>query len=342
MQLTFKLGAVLTVLLALTPPLLLSEIAGGWTVAARSSFRPESMPDLTGKLALVTGATTGIGRITALSLAKKGATVLVHGRSEAKAAPVLKEIKAAGGKARAVFGDLSSFESVAKLADQITERTEKQLDIAILNAGLCKDCMGQTDQGFEMTKDGYELHIQVNHLSHQLLVEKLLASGVLAKGTRLVAVSSSLESNTYSEGIRYENWQAKGQGYTDGLAYGQSKLANIMMAHEVHKRFGIEAVAVHPGIITTDLGRYVKDNATGFQVGLFQLFRLSCMDSEQGSWTQLWAATQPGLTTGFFVPVGKPATPQHKSFSNATAARCWDESHEVIEQYLPAGQEKQE
>mmetsp|Transcript_34705 Transcript_34705/g.110065 ORF Transcript_34705/g.110065 Transcript_34705/m.110065 type:complete len:303 (+) Transcript_34705:59-967(+) len=277
-------------------PVMLSEMAGGWTVAVRSPFNPRKMR-LDGKTALVTGANTGIGRITALELARAGATVILHGRSRERMAAVADEIARDGGKARVVTADLGHLSSVPTMLHNIARFNDGPLDIAILNAGLCKDCVGSTTAGYELTSDGFELHIQVNHLAHQLLVELLIKQGSLTNASRLVSVSSDLHSRSYPEGIRYENWGEEGRGYTDGAAYGQSKLANIMMAHEVRKRFGIPSVSLHLGIIATDIGRY--------------------QDKE-----------------GYFVPVGRHAAVSHPAFTGAASAACWERSHEHLAPFL--------
>lgn len=327
--------AVVVALLAACLPVLLSEVASGWTVVARSGFDPTTLPDLTGRVALVTGASTGIGRTTAKYLARAGATVLVHGRSAKRIAPVVEEIQAAGGKALHVLSDHGDLATIPPMAVAVAAMLDgRSLDIVVLNAGLCKDCVGDTDAGFEMTGNDFELHIQVNHLAHQLLVEALLANGALSSSSRLVSVSSALQDKTYAEGMRYEAWREKGLEYTDGKAYGQSKLANIMMASEVYRRFGVQSVSVHPGIIATDLGRFVEAGPRSTGKVIFSiLFIAARMTVDQGSFSQLWAATAPNLTQGYFLPVGREAVP-HASFNTNSSSECWDRSHELLKQFL--------
>ena len=98
----------------------------------------------------MTGANTGIGRFTALHLARAGATVLIHGRSAERIAPVLDEIRSAGGKAEPLTADLASLAAMP-MAARASELAGGAIDIVVLNAGLCKNCMGTTDAGFEMT-----------------------------------------------------------------------------------------------------------------------------------------------------------------------------------------------
>lgn len=327
--------SVAVLVIAAGLPLLLSEFAGGWTRASRSSFSPEKMSRLDGKTVLVTGANTGIGRVTAVELARKGALVLVHGRSQERLKAVLDDIHDAGGKARAVIADFGRLETVAVMAAAVREITQEPLDIVVLNAGLCKDCVGKTDAGFEMTKDGFELHIQVNHLANQLLVELLMRSGGLSKSTRLVTVSSALHQQSYPEGMRLASWRKKDPDYTDGAAYGQSKLANIMMAHYVQQKIGIPSVSVHPGIIATDLGRYSDKEEHSLGMTVFRaLFKFARMTTEQGALTQLWAATQPSLTEGYFTPVANREAVNHPAFSDAASADCWDKTHAAIQGYI--------
>ena len=143
-------------------------------------------------------------------------------------------------------------------------------------------------------------------------------------------MSSALESRSYAEGIRYENWQGKGSNYTDGFAYGQSKLANVFMAQQLYRRFGVASVSVHPGIIATDLGRYrTLSGFLDYVIGF--LFNSARMNADQGSWNQLWAAVTPGLTEGHYWPVGQERPASHPSASDAAAsAECWDRSHALL------------
>jgi NAD(P)-dependent dehydrogenase (short-subunit alcohol dehydrogenase family) len=100
-----------------------------------------------------------------------------------------------------------------------------------------------------------------------------------------------VESQSYAEGMRYENWRGKGSNYTDGSAYGQSKLANVFMAQQLYRRFGVASVSVHPGIIATDLGRYrTISGFLDYMIGF--LVNSARMNADQGSWNQLWAAVQ--------------------------------------------------
>jgi NAD(P)-dependent dehydrogenase (short-subunit alcohol dehydrogenase family) len=105
---------------------------------------------LEGKIALVTGANTGIGRFTALHLARAGATVLIHGRSAERIAPVLDEIRSAGGKAEPLFADLASLATIPPMAERAAELAGGAIDIVVLNAGLAKSFFWTTD-AFEMT-----------------------------------------------------------------------------------------------------------------------------------------------------------------------------------------------
>ena len=105
---------------------------------------------LEGKIALVTGANTGIGRFTALHLARAGATVLIHGRSAERIAPVLDEIRSAGGKAEPLFADLASLATIPPMAERAAEMAGGAIDIVVLNAGLAKSFFWTTDT-FEMT-----------------------------------------------------------------------------------------------------------------------------------------------------------------------------------------------
>lgn len=201
--------------------------------------------------------------------------------------------------------------------------------------------------GFELTKDGLEAHIGVNHLAHfhltQLLLPKLKASAP----ARVVSVSSAAESQAYAEGIRFDLWEARGEDYEDGNAYGQSKLANLLFARELAHRLegtGVSAFSCHPGIIVTELGRYMaaQMGAEAAAAGEFakaansfggMLMNSAMLSAADGALTQLYLATSPALpfNGGYYVPIATVAEPKHPQARNLTLQTLlWETSEAVI------------
>jgi retinol dehydrogenase-12 len=203
------------------------------------------------KTFLVTGATDGIGQETAEELARRGARVLVHGRTLEKAERVVAGIRAAGGAAEAVFADLGSLAAVRALAASI-ERFGA-LDVLVNNAGIFA-------KERSLSADGFELTFAVNHLAPFALTHLCLPSLRAAKQARIV----NLSSIAHSRGAL--SWDDLGleRGFDGYRAYAASKLMNVLFTYELARRLGplgIMANAVHPGVISTKLLR------TGFGMG---------------------------------------------------------------------------
>ncbi len=219
---------------------------------------------------LVTGATDGIGFETARSLAKSGARVLVHGRTEAKAKQAVERLRGTGA-VEPVWGDLSSLAQVRALAAQVKGLTST-LDVLLNNAGVfAKEEL--------RTEDGFELTIGVNHLAHVLLTHELLPLVDAAHG-RVVNVSSMAHANG-----RIEEADLPVPRHFEGYrAYAASKLLNVFFTHELARRLAakksrVVVFALHPGVITTKLLR------AGFDMDGGSL--------ESGARTSVFCATSP-------------------------------------------------
>jgi NAD(P)-dependent dehydrogenase (short-subunit alcohol dehydrogenase family) len=283
----------------------------------------DSIPDQTGRVAIVTGANTGIGYETARALARKGARVVLACRDLGKARAAVERIQAErpAGSAEAQALDLSDLESVAAFAAAFTAANDR-LDLLINNAGVMVPPQGRTRQGFE-------LQIGTNHLGHFALTGRLLPLLRKTPGSRVVVVSSGAH---HMGRIDFTDLHFERRGYTPWPAYCQSKLANLLFALELQRRLraaGAETLvtAAHPGWTATDLQRTAP---------LARFFGpLLAMKPPEGALPTLRAATDPEAAGGdYFGPGrlfemnGPPAKARiNKRARDAeVAARLWETS----------------
>lgn len=191
--------------------------------------------DLSGKVALVTGSTDGVGRVVARKLAEAGAMVLVHGRDRERGARVIDEIHATGGHARFMAADLSSLRNVRRLADTVLAETER-LDVLINNAGIGP---GRSGEPRELTDDGHELHFAVNYLAEFLLTSRLVARLKESAPARIVNVTSAGQHSIDFDDVMLA------RRYSGGRAYTQSKLAQVMFTFDLARELDPALVTVN-------------------------------------------------------------------------------------------------
>jgi NAD(P)-dependent dehydrogenase (short-subunit alcohol dehydrogenase family) len=259
----------------------------------------------------VTGATDGIGQQTALELARKGAHVLVHGRTEQKAAAACASIKRDAPEARVspVWGDLSKLTEVRALAGQIAQLAPK-LDVLVNNAGVFMRTR-------EVSVDGHELTLQINHLAPFLLTTALRPQLEAAAQGRVVNVSSMAHARGRVVLDDLESARAF-EGYA---AYGLSKLLNIHFTHELARRWSgtrVTTSALHPGVITTKLLK------TGFD--------MSGASLESGARTSVFCATEPGLAkvSGRYYSDAREAKAAPHATNAELEATLWELSEQMI------------
>jgi NAD(P)-dependent dehydrogenase (short-subunit alcohol dehydrogenase family) len=241
--------------------------------------------DLTGKRAIITGGTSGLGLETARVLASRGAEVILTGRDLATATPLIEAITAAGGKAAAVYMDLADLRSVEAFA---AAHGSAPLHFLINNAGVMACPLWRTAQGFEM-------QIGVNHIAHfhltNLLLPALGAAAREAGRARVVALSSS--GHHWGQ-VNFADPNFEKTAYDPLVAYGQSKSANALFAVELDRRHqadGIRAFSVMPGGIQTNLGRDIAEDVLArLGLGGEQANNYRWKTVEQGSATTVWAA----------------------------------------------------
>jgi retinol dehydrogenase-12 len=239
--------------------------------------------DLAGKVFIVTGANTGIGKITAGDLASRGGHVILACRSEAKTTPVVDEIKRTTKNDKVEFMalDLADQNSVRSFAEAFLAR-KLPLHGLINNAGL-------VTRG--TTKEGFELIFGVNHLGHYLLTRLLLDHLKQTKGARVVNVSS--RAHYRAKAIDWGALQKTTKTVSGFHEYTVSKLANVLFTQELAKRLegsGVTTYAVHPGGVATDVWRRIPQPFRW----LMNRFLIS---PEEGAKSTLRAATDPALAT---------------------------------------------
>ena len=238
--------------------------------------------DVRGKVCIVTGANTGIGRVTAEELAAGGAQVLVACRSPERTEPVVEAIRAASGNDRVELLplDLASFASVRRCAETFLAR-DQPLDLLINNAGLAGK-RGLTD-------DGFELHFGVNHLGHFLLTCLLREPLLRSKGARVVHVAS--KSHYQAKGIDLEAQRRPTRSLTGLPEYAASKLANVCFNMALARRTdgtALRSYALHPGVVASDIWRNVP-------WPIRPIIRKFMITNEQGAQTTLYCATSPDV-----------------------------------------------
>ena len=301
-----------------------------------------SISDLTnqsGKLAVITGATGGIGYETALALAGAGATVILTGRSDRKGADALVRIRKVHPGAAISYEtlDLAKLGSVEAFADRFVA-SGRALDILINNAGV----MAPPDR--QLTEDGFELQFGTNYLAHFALTQRLLPALRKARAPRVVSLGSVAARDGK---IDFGNLQSE-RGYAAMVAYSQTKLACVMFAFELQRRsdangWGLTSVAAHPGVAATSLieNGMGANSAAGF-VRRFAPFFFQPVS--KGALPSLLAATAPDVEPGGYYgpsgpmeirgPAGKVHPPK-RSLDVTVAHRLWDVSEDLAGLHFP-------
>ena len=292
----------------------------------------DRIPDQSGRVALVTGANSGLGLIVARELARAGATVVLACRNTEKGADTLREITSEAPAAEPELAalDLASLDSIRSFADEFRNGHDG-LDLLINNAGVMAPPR-------RTTADGFEMQFGTNHLGHFALTGLLLKALEGREDARVVTVSSTahrfgrIDLDDLQSERRYRRWRA----------YGQSKLANLIFALELDRRLRaagstISSVAAHPGYAATNLQSAAAPALDRAVMTVTNL--LLAQSAEIGALPLLYAATEPGLAGGTYVgPDGRGeqrghpqpnAVPSNAALDQTVAARLWAASEEA-------------
>lgn len=282
---------------------------------------PNAHP-LAGRVVIVTGANTGIGRVTATQLALQGAHVFLACRSREKTEPVLQDIaQRSGGAAKAEFLalDLEDFASVRACAAQFLARG-RPLHMLINNAGLA----GKKG----MTRSGFELAFGVCHMGHFLLTQLLLDCLKASAPARVVVVASRM--HTRVKGIAFDTLRQTSVSSGAVREYGQAKLANVLFASELARRLqgtGVTVYSLHPGVVATDVWRELP-----WPLGPF--FKLFMIGAEEGAQTTLYCATSTACAneSGLYYDQCKPIRTSSAGRDAALALKLWEQSEQWLAQ----------
>ncbi len=267
------------------------------------------------KICLVTGATSGIGKVTATALAAQGATVVITGRRQARIEAAVQEIRSrtSSPNIHALQADFSNLEEVHALANAFTERFQR-LDVLVNNAGA------YFNQRHERLGE-VELTLVVNHLAPFLLTGLLMGRLLTSKPARIVNVSSGAH---HYDKMDFDNLGFQ-RGYFGMKAYARSKLANILFTYELDRRLGQNGVtvnAVHPGQVTTDIWR---TNFSIFGPLVQWLISLNALTPAEGAQPLIHLASSPQAEriSGKYFNRMKVQASSAISYDKALAQRLW-------------------
>ncbi len=280
---------------------------------------------MNGKRVLITGATNGIGKQTALELATMGADLVIVGRNEAKTRRVQNELQAlnGGGEIDYLIADLSSMAEIRRIAAEFRARHDR-LDVLLNNAGAAFS-------EFQLSADGYEMSFALNHISYylltHLLLDVLIETSQEQGEARIINVSSSAHRGAT---VRLENLRDK-SGFNFMNSYGASKLMNVQFTYELARRLADTTVtvnAVHPGLVDTGFG-----HETGWLYSTICkiLQKLFADSPEKGAETLVYLAASPDVSgiSGKYWNAKQQKRSSKSSYDREQQQRLWEYSAEV-------------
>lgn len=302
-----------------------------------TSFNPlTDIPNLGGKVCLVTGANSGLGEATVAALAAHSpAKIYLAARSRSKAEAALERIKSTSVEASntdisILDLDLASFDSVKKAATRVNDEVDR-LDILQLNGGIAM-------LPHDTTKDGFELQFGTNYLGHvlltQLLMPKLLATARLPDADVRIVSMSSVGHKTFAskEGIHFDQLQTPMESHSGPGLYAQAMLAKILFCRELARRYPqITSSSLHPGTVMSNV--WTGASNTNFFVKLLfaVVVPLTGVSNEEGAKTQLWCSFSEDVENGgYYEPIGKGGQDSPLSRDPNLAEKMWDWTEETL------------
>lgn len=282
------------------------------------------MTTMQGKTVLITGGNTGIGKATAVALARMGAAVTITSRDPAKGEAAVADIRRdSGSDAVDVMRlDLASLAEVRRFAAEYLA-AHPQLHVLINNAGLILSDRSETVDGFETT-------FGVNHLGHFLLTHLLLDRLKESAPARIVVVSSDAHRGAYG-GLEFDDLQSR-RKYHSLPVYCRSKLANLLFTLELAERLrgtGVTVNAVHPGVVRS--GFALDGDTRGLYRFFYDVAGRFMLSPEKGARTSIHVASAPELadTSGLYFVRSKPRRPSRAALDRQAAVRLWEVSEQL-------------
>lgn len=280
---------------------------------------------LDGRTVMITGGNTGIGKETAVDMARRGARVILACRDMDRANNAAEYIKKKSGNDNVIVKklDLASLQSVRQLAEDVLA-SEERLDILINNAGImsCPEWK---------TEDGFEMQFGVNHLGHFLLTNCLL--DLLKKSTpsRIVNVSSlahergQIDFDDINQEKEYKPWKS----------YSQSKLANVLFTKELANKLqgsGVTTYSLHPGVIRTELGRHFWPKIPLWKRVVYTPLMFFIKSPTEGAQTTIYCAVEESLQndSGLYYSDCAPKTAAPQGLDDEAAKKLWDVSASMV------------
>jgi retinol dehydrogenase 14 len=282
--------------------------------------QPHSKP-MAGRTVLITGGSGGIGRATALGLARMGADLAIISRDRGRGEDAARDVRAAGGGRVDLFiADLSSQSEVRGLAEEVLQ-TLSRIHVLINNVGGYFDTR-------HVTADGLERTFALNHLAPFLLTSLLLEKLKQSASARVVTVSSNAQA---AGRIDFNDLQGE-RSYSGARAYSQSKLANVLFSYELARRLkgtSVTSNALHPGVVSTSIG--AEDPATVQRI-FIPFLRAFMKKPAQGAATSIHLASAPDLeqVTGRYFANSKLKRSSKLSYDEAIAAKLWHVSGDLV------------
>ncbi|KAG0367954.1 hypothetical protein BC939DRAFT_445343 [Gamsiella multidivaricata] len=310
----------------------------------RAKFTAEDIPDLTGKVAIVTGANSGLGYATTVALASHGAHVFLACRSQGKALQAIEQAKVDVKKKNPLFKgeakldflalDLNDMKQCHHAAQQFLARG-LPLHILVNNGGIMTS-------PFALSDNGIEQQFAVNHMGHFVFTMTLLDRIKESQPSRIVMLSSIGHEMTTKGGIDFDTLNDESKS-SPTSRYGRSKLANLLCGKALARRLANEKVYVnmpHPGFVYTDLARNNKASLGTVAAGVYDMAGKMCAATpEIGALNQLYCATSPEIEENdlrgrYFVPVGNDCRPSHYALDEELQEKLWAFSEKLMHEHV--------
>jgi NAD(P)-dependent dehydrogenase (short-subunit alcohol dehydrogenase family) len=285
---------------------------------AHPLWQPDAMTDRS-RTAVITGASSGIGKEAAKALAAQGWHVIAHGRDAARSAAAEIEIRdVATGRVDMLTCDLALLSETARMANEIAALTDR-VDVILANAGGMRDRLVITPEGNDASFAG-------NHLGHFLLVQRLMPQLRASGAARVISTTS--DGHFYCKGIDWDDLQ-RIRNWDSGASYCLVKLCNVLLTRELAKRGaadGIIAHAFHPGVVASNFTAHAPESTRTYMA------TLEAQSPATAAQPLLWLATAPeaGALTGLYWNKGVAEDPNPLALDDSNARRLWDESEKLV------------